>query len=137
MKKRVYLAGPVQGNEDHQEYRARLKKALGPLGIEPYDPTVSKKVTYRELDVETARKLISSDVQEARRADILIAYFPFPSVGAAIEAWECKKSGGKIIVICEMPNPSPWIVGLADLFFRSIDEFEKFLQQDGSKLSAE
>jgi len=130
MKPRVFLAGPIQGFEDVQEYRATLTSVLEKAGCEVLDPWLREKLIYRgDVESDKLKVLVEKDLRDIDGCDIFLAYMPILSAGVCMELFYAKRSGKKTVVICEIENSSPWIVVHADYIFKSIEEFRKSLEQ--------
>lgn len=134
---RVFLAGPIQGFEDRQEYRAVLSEILEEAGYEVVDPWRRERLYYRADvdDVETARKVVEGDLSDIDRCDLFLAYMPVLSAGVCMELFYAKRRGKTTLVITTLENPSPWIVAHADHLFRSIEEFKDFLKSSRPRSS--
>ena len=81
--------------------------------------------------------LVEEDLRDIDRCDIFLAYMPILSAGVCMELFYAKRSGKKTVVVCEMENPSPWIVVHADYIFKSIEElrgsFEQIFHRNANK----
>ncbi|MEM1569493.1 MAG: nucleoside 2-deoxyribosyltransferase [Candidatus Bathyarchaeia archaeon] len=129
MKIRVFLAGPIHGFEDRQDYRVVLTDMLEKAGCEVLNPWQREKLIYRG-DFETSRlkALVERDLRDIDKCDVFLAYMPTLSAGVCMELFYAKRSGKKTVAICEFENPSPWIVVHVDYMFKSIEEFQKSLK---------
>ncbi|KYH37105.1 MAG: Nucleoside 2-deoxyribosyltransferase [Candidatus Bathyarchaeota archaeon B24] len=127
---KVFLAGPIQGFENKQEYRAVLSKLLEEAGYDVVDPWKREKLYYRAdaVAVETARKVVERDLSDIERCDLFLAYMPVLSAGVCMELFYAKRRGKTTMVILTLENPSPWIIAHADYVFKSIEEFKDFLK---------
>jgi len=128
----VFIAGPIQGVEDKQEYRKVLKKLLEAHGYRVVDPWEREKVLYKAEEPGwwkevPPRDFIKRDLEDIDRSDILLAYLPLLSAGTCMELFYAKMKGKRTIVICELKNPSPWILVHADELYGSIEEFKRAL----------
>ena len=96
------------------------------------DPWSREAVYYEsgEVDVSRAKSIVERDLRDIDGCDVLVAYLPILSAGVCMELFYAKRAGKTTIVICELKNPSPWIVAHSDRFFRSIEEFKAFLRDD-------
>jgi nucleoside 2-deoxyribosyltransferase len=130
MKPRIFLAGPIQGFEDRQEYRAILTSILEKAGCEVLDPWMRERLIYRgDAESDKLKMLVEEDLRDIDRCDIFLAYMPILSAGVCMELFYAKRSGKKTVIVCEMENPSPWIVVHADYIFKSIEELRGSLEQ--------
>ena len=128
---KVFLAGPIQGFEDKQNYRVILSRLLEEAGYKVVDPWKREKLYYRAdaVDVETARKVVERDLSDIDRCDFFLAHMPVLSAGVCMELFYAKRSGKTTLVILTLENPSLWIIAHADYVFKSIEEFEGFLKR--------
>jgi len=123
---RVYIAGPIQGDESRQDYRSTLTKILLECGHTVYDPweVEGRKNLFADVGYEVARNLMKKRLADVSSCEALLAYFPRDSVGTAIEAMHAQNLGKNVVVICPMKRPTPWIIGISRHFYRSIEEFQ-------------
>jgi len=137
-RERVFISGPIQGMEHDQSYRDRLRRALTEKGYEPVDPWWREKVVYSTAGEEWWKNVqpagfIRRDLEDVERCDMLVAYLPRLSAGTCMELFHAKKCGKKTVVICELRDPSPWIVSHSDILLSTLEEFEEFLEKESSK----
>jgi len=133
---RVFICGIIQGSIQHfavheQSYRMRLKKLIEAHlpDAEVYCP-VSLHPESLLYDDAKAFKVFEESVEAARRSDLLIAYLPEASMGSAIEMWEAKKAGVRIIAISRLEHN--WVVKyVSDRIVKTVEEFEGLLR-DGT-----
>ncbi|RLF11508.1 MAG: hypothetical protein DRJ68_05245 [Thermoprotei archaeon] len=133
---RVFIAGPIQGMEHNQEYRAKIRRILEARGYEVIDPWEREKVLYRATGGEwwrnvPPRDFIDRDLRDVERSDVLIAYLPRLSAGACMELFYAKLKGRKVVSVIEFENPSPWITMHSDVVLRSLRELEDFVSKSG------
>ena len=130
---RVFICGIIQGSLSElavhgQDYRERLKQVIEKHlpSAEVYCP-VSLHPESLSYDDARAFEVLDESVEAARESDLLIAYLPEASMGSAIEMWEAKKAGAKIISITPLkPN---WVVRYAsDIVLETIEELEELLK---------
>ena len=130
---RVFICGIIQGSLSElavhgQDYRERLKQVIQKHlpSAEVYCP-VSLHPESLSYDDERAFEVLDESVEAARESDLLIAYLPEASMGSAIEMWEAKKAGAKIISITPLkPN---WVVRYAsDIVLETIEELEELVK---------
>ena len=134
MKKRVFISGPIQGMEDNQSYRKVIRDICLRCGFEPVDPWLREKVLYRagkikKLDMSSAG-FIKRDLEDIERCDILVAYLPRLSAGTCMELFYAKLKGKRTITICELENPSPWIIAHSDILLGKIMDLEEHLRKE-------
>jgi nucleoside 2-deoxyribosyltransferase len=133
---RVFIAGPIQGMEDRQEYRAVIRRVLEAKGYEVVDPWEREKVIYRASGEEwwknvPPRDFIERDLRDVERCDVLIAYLPRLSAGACMELFYAKLKGKKVVSVIEFKDPSPWITLHSDVVLRSLEELKSYVEGGG------
>ena len=134
MPRSVFISGPIQGMELDQSYRDRIREILLHHGYEPIDPWEREKVLYSWSGDEWWRKVpppdfIRRDLEDIERCDILVAYLPRLSAGTCMELFYAKMKGKKVITICEIKDPSPWIVAHSDVMLRRIEDLNDLLRR--------
>lgn len=135
---RVFICGIIQGSISDlavhgQAYRSRLRALVEQHlpGAEVYCP-VSLHPESIKYDDATAFRVFEESIEVARRSDLLVAYLPEASMGSAIEMWEAKRAGVRVVTIT--PLEHNWVVKYAsDLVVKTIDEFEKMLKGSALK----
>jgi hypothetical protein len=130
---RVFICGIIQGSHSElaihgQGYRQRLKDLVEAHlpGAEVYCP---QTLHPESLSYEDSRafRVFEESVDAATQSDLLIAYVPEASMGSAIEMWEAKKVGARIVSIT--PLVHNWVVRYAsDIIVENIDEFAELLK---------
>jgi glycerophosphoryl diester phosphodiesterase len=133
---RAYIAGPIQGLEEKQEYREVLAGLLQEYGFKPVDPWLREQAYYREPAANTgeAYKLVRRDLLDLQYCELMVAYMPRLSAGVAMEIYYAKSKGKKVYLISSMGDLSPWLLAHVDKVFKTIRELEEFLGE-GSPLS--
>ncbi len=128
---RVFICGIIQGSYQgldvhEQGYRERIKQIIEeclpeaeiycPVSLHPESPT---------YDDERASRVLEESVRAAKSSDVLIAYLPEASMGSAIEMWEAKRAGVKIISITNLKTN--WVIRYAsDIILEGMEDFEEF-----------
>ena len=130
---RVFLAGIMQGSNDHdgvhaQDYRAYLAGLLRAHvpGVEVFDPwaVYPDSPSYPDDQVRT---VLVANIQEAAASDLVIAYLPQASMGTALEMWEAWRAGVPVIAIS--PLAANWVVRTCAVQrFATLEEFAGALQ---------
>jgi len=120
--------------ENNQSYRKVIRDICLRCGFEPVDPWLREKVLYRngkvkKLDMSSAG-FIKRDLEDIERCDILVAYLPRLSAGTCMELFYAKLKGKRTITICELENPSPWIVAHSDILLEKIMDLEEYLKKE-------
>ena len=120
--------------ENNQSYRKVIRDICLRCGFEPVDPWLREKVLYRagkvkKLDMSSA-SFIKRDLEDIERCDILVAYLPRLSAGTCMELFYAKLKGKRTITICELENPSPWIIAHSDILLGKIMDLEEYLKKE-------
>jgi nucleoside 2-deoxyribosyltransferase len=134
MKKEAFISGPIQGVEEKQSYRVVIREICLCCCYEPVDPWEREKIIYKGTepgwwDKVPAADFIKRDLEDIERCDVLIAYLPKLSAGTCMELFYAKIKKKKTICICEIENPSPWIIVHSDIVLKRIEELEAALRQ--------
>ncbi len=131
---KVFICGIIQGSHSklaihEQAYRHRLKRL-----VETYLPEAEvycpQSLHPQSLSYGDAKafSVFEESVEVASRSKLLIAYLPEASMGSAIEMWEAKRAGARIISIT--PLKHNWVVRYAsDIIVESIEEFAEALKR--------
>lgn len=133
---KIFLAGIMQGslpgNDIHsQDYRRLLKDIISrhcrqaqiicPWEIFP------DSVSYGP---ERAKQTLLAMMEEAGRADVVVAYLPEASMGTALEMWKAFEAGRVVLSIS--PLRYNWVVQcLSQRVFEDLAEFEAFVAGGG------
>ncbi len=135
---KVFVAGPIHGFEDKQDYRRVIAQLLRKFGYEPVDPWEREREIYQRSSKDRSwwrrakpEEFVRRDLEDIERCDALIAYLPTLSAGACMELFYAKLRGKKTVVVCELPDPSPWIVVHSDVLLKSTVELESYLREKG------
>jgi len=129
---RVFICGIIQGSHTGrgihaQTYRKRLGQAINkhypraeiycPVDLHPESPS---------YDDDRAFEVFEESLEAARKSHLLIAYVPEASMGSAIEMWEAKKAGVRVISISTLAHN--WVVKyVSDRLVSTLEEFERLL----------
>lgn len=129
---RIFICGIIQGSHTGrgihaQTYRKKLTDMINryypraevycPVNLHPESPSYEDT---RAFDV------FEESLEAARKSDVLIAYLPEASMGSAIEMWEAKRAGAKIVSITGLAHN--WVVKYAsDRIVSSLEELERLL----------
>lgn len=132
----MFICGIIQGSIQRfavheQSYRMRLKGLVETYlpEAEVYCPVSLHPESLLYGDAKAFR-VFDESVAAARRSDLLVAYLPEASMGSAIEMWEAKKAGVKIVSISAMEHN--WVVKyVSDKVVGTVEEFEELLK-DGT-----
>jgi hypothetical protein len=131
---RVFVCGIIQGSRPdlsihEQSYREDIRRLVEKYlpGAEVYCP-VSLHPDSPAYDDEKACEVLEESVEAARKSDLLIAYLPEASMGSAIELWEAKRAGVRVISVT--PLRDNWVIRYAsDVILEDLDDVEKFLRE--------
>jgi len=128
---RAYLAGPIQGMENKQDYREPLTNLLKARGFEVVDPWLREQAYYRGASSrEEALKLVKRDLLDLKRCEFVVAFLPKVSAGVAVEIYQAKQLGKKVLLVSSLENLSPWIYAHVDKVFPSLEKLEEFLEKE-------
>lgn len=132
MKKKIFISGPIQGMETEQSYRVVIREICVRLGYEPVDPWQREKIFYKGKERGWLRvpaaDFIRRDLEDIEKCDVLVAYLPRLSAGTCMELFYAKLKGKKTICICQIENPSPWIIVHSDIVVERIEDLENVLR---------
>jgi hypothetical protein len=131
---RVFLCGIIQGSRPdlsvhQQSYRDRLRGLVGEYlpDAEVYCP-VSLHPRSPSYDDERACRVLEESVEAARNSDLLIAYVPEASMGSAIELWEARRAGVRVVTVT--PLKDNWVIRYAsDAIVEDFQGLEAFLRR--------
>ena len=133
-KLKVFLAGPIHGYEKRQNYRLKIRRLLGDSNISFFDAweEEGRRNSFANRNWQTsayhraATRLREKRLAQIDDSDIIIAYISKESFGTACELSRGNDKGKKIILICPMKNPSPWIISITkpELLFKSMKQVE-------------
>ncbi|MEM2281554.1 MAG: nucleoside 2-deoxyribosyltransferase [Candidatus Bathyarchaeia archaeon] len=134
MKGKAFISGPIQGMENRQSYREKIRRICIRCGYEPVDPWQREKVLYKGDEPDWWMKVppldfIRRDLEDIEKCDVLIAYMPRLSAGTCMELFYAKLKGKKTICICRLKNPSPWIIAHSDTVIKRIRELGEVLNK--------
>lgn len=130
---RVFICGIIQGSRPDlsvhkQSYREDLRRLVEKYlpDAEVYCP-VSLHPESPSYDDRLASQVLEESVEAARESDLLIAYVPEASMGSAIELWEAKRAGVKVVSIT--PLKDNWVIRYAsDVILEKFEDIEPFLK---------
>lgn len=111
MKKRIYLAGPINGKSDIEckGWRAIATESLRSFGHEVVDP-MSRD--YRGIEEEHADAIVSSDKKDIESCDVVLVNANSPSWGTAMEVVYSIMFGKTVVAFATHANSplfSPWL----------------------------
>lgn len=132
--KKAFVAGPIQGVENQQEYRQIIGEICTRLGFEVIDPWYREKILYRKEEPcwwskVPAADFVQRDLEDADRCDFMIVYLPQLSAGACMELFYAKRKGKKVIIVSDIDCLSPWIVVHSDIILKNLAELEEELKK--------
>ena len=133
--KKAFISGPIQGMETEQEYRKVIRKICVRCDFEVDDPWEREKIIYSGTKTGwwsrvPATDFIRRDLEDIEKCDVLIAFFPRLSAGTCMELFYAKLKHKKTICICQIENPSPWIIVHSDVILKKIEELENALKRE-------
>lgn len=65
-----------------------------------------------------------------KKCNVLIAYLPRLLAGTCMKLFYAKREGKKKICICQIENPTLWIIVYSDVILGSINELEDMLKRE-------
>jgi len=133
--KKAFISGPIQGIETEQEYRKVIREICVHCGFEVVDPWEREKIIYNGTRTGwwnrvPATDFIRRDLEDIEKCDVLIAFFPRLSAGTCMELFYAKLKHKKTICICQIKNPSPWIIVHSDMIIKKIEELGNALKRE-------
>jgi len=134
--KRVFIAGPIQGMEEKQAYRVKLKRIFKNLGFEVLDAWEREKVFYRFNGrlKPFPEGFIKRDLLDIGVSNLFVAYLPRLSAGTCMELFYARNLGKPTLLICKLKNPSPWITSYSTRIFSSLNGLKIFLEKNLPKV---
>ena len=111
----------------NQSYRGRLRELLEMHlpGAEVYDPLADHSNSL-EYNDEQARQVFLRHNQMCGEVDLVIAFAPEATMGTAIEMWEAKRHGKRVVTIS--PLTHNWVIKFcSDWLFETVESFEEAL----------
>lgn len=126
-----FIAGIIQGSlpdgMHEQDYRTEIAavvrrhfpdaRIVDPVALNP---------NSLEYSDDQARDTFFAMIEEARAADVVIAFVPSCSMGTAVEMWEARRAGKTVITIS--PLTRNWVVRyLSTHVVGSIEELDTLL----------
>ncbi|MCJ7666727.1 MAG: nucleoside 2-deoxyribosyltransferase [Anaerolineae bacterium] len=133
---RIFISGIMQGSlpgvEVHgQDYRGAIREII--LASHPEAEIIDPWELHPESPsyaAEKGRRTFLELIEEASRADIVVAYLSEASMGTAIEMWRAYEKGLPILTIS--PLAENWAVKfLSTQVFATLEEFETFVVEGG------
>jgi hypothetical protein len=73
---------------------------------------------------------VRGDMGDIESSRIILAYCPKPSVGTSMEIFYAYYSLGKpVIIVCDDPKPSPWLVRFSNELFHDFRPAIEYLRR--------
>jgi nucleoside 2-deoxyribosyltransferase len=129
---KIYLSGPIDyGNPLHWEnthvWRNRAERELGAENC--LNPT--RRVYTNDLTDEEVTKLVTDDLDEIERSDILLANIWKISPGTMMELFFARNILGiPVIVVCPLALRKAWIRYCANYIFDTLDKALAFIKKE-------
>jgi hypothetical protein len=128
-----FIAGIIQGSRkdlgvEDQSYRTVIKAGLQNQfpGSRIYCPVENHPESVQYSD-EKAASVFMKHVDMIRHADCLIVYLPEASMGSAVEMWEARHAGTRIITVT--PMTANWVIRLcSDVILETVEALLDFIQ---------
>ncbi len=128
----VYLSGPISGTEpEFQSWKVEVRDGFEPgiIGIDPLrcEPELRGKIyetSYLDELFGTPKAISSKNFIDVQRADIVLAYLPFLSIGTLLEIGWCMAMHKPCIVVSEDPKirENAVLQGKANWLFYNLDD---------------
>ncbi len=126
-----FIAGVIQGSlldgmheQDYREQIANLVLRHFP-DARIVDPVALHPDSLEYTDAEASATFFAM-VEEAARADVVIAYVPTCSMGTAVEMWEAYRAGKTVVAVS--PLEKNWVVRfLSTHVVGSLEELDALL----------
>lgn len=143
---KVYIAGPMAGQMDQQNYRKKIKKILRKYNIEyvcPLDLDMEDlgkeetdriadvgngKIKYTSEDINIIKNMIDRDLKAIDQCNLMIVYTPFPSYGTDMETFYHSQINDRPTIVFSK-NPKSWMLGLGDYFVSTYVELEQVVKK--------
>jgi nucleoside 2-deoxyribosyltransferase len=118
--------------EENQSYRDVIRDICVRCGYEAIDPWLREKVIYKGAERNwwknvSPKGFIKRDLKDIEECDVLVAYMPRLSAGTCMELFYAKLRKKRTITICEIENPSPWILAYSDVMLNTLKDLEDLL----------
>ena len=131
---RVFVSGPIQGMETDQSYRKVIRDICVRCGYEVIDPWEREKIIYNGSELGWWNRVppvdfIERDLKDIEKCSVLVAFLPKLSAGTCMELFYAKLRGKKTVCVCQIKNPSPWIIAHSDIILKKIGQLENALKQ--------
>ena len=133
-KMKCYFAHQYDLRKSAGKYR--IRKLLLERDIEVVDPFIGEfKILkkhgvseyYAKPKYEAARELWIKDLQQVRECDMIVAWFPSPSIGCSAELQEAYRHHKFIQIISPLLHPSfAYVLTGPNQQYLSIDDFERY-----------
>lgn len=134
MRRRVFISGPIQDMETDQSYRKVIRDICVRCGYEVIDPWEREKIMYNGSELDwwnrvPPKDFIKRDLNDIEECSVLVAFMPKLSAGTCMELFYAKLKGKKTVCVCQIKNPSPWIIAHSDIILKKIGQLENALKQ--------
>jgi nucleoside 2-deoxyribosyltransferase len=122
MKQTIYLAGPINACSDSEcnEWRTTAKVILS----DKYDILDPMVRDYRDTCLDDYKYIVESDLDDVKKADIVLANCYKPSAGTSMELVYASQMGKKVY---SASSPSPWVKYHSDKTFEHINDAIEYL----------
>jgi nucleoside 2-deoxyribosyltransferase len=68
---------------------------------------------------DLSAKIVEHDLTFVEKSDVIVVVSNGPSYGTAIEMYIAKRSGKKVITLCEDEVPTPWLIFLSNYIVKT------------------
>ena len=129
MKKKIYLCGPIM--DEHagtaREWRKLAARRLG-REFRLLDPM---RRNFKDREVDSANEIVEFDLQDIRRADLLLVNYNKASIGTAMEVFYAANNLGKFVVAFspfDFQHCNPWMVRYCTKILPALDAAIEYIK---------
>jgi len=139
MKKlKLYLAHNLNDRHEIRKIEKELEKNYHIELVNPFYDIVMDDIkdldegkgNRYKLPMQRCIEVIKMDLNMILRCDGILAIIKSPSIGTTLEIAYAKQFYRKIYIISEKYSDHPWIKVYANRTFKTIKEFEKWLEKN-------
>lgn len=142
--KKVYLAGPITGQEIDSKWRDSVRRKLGVYGFETLDPlrnTDTENIEPGGLRLKDGSGIdVAQDMVDVRECDIILAHFPYnperQSTGTLMELGAAHALGKKIVLCIPPHGPQsirshPFSLHFCEVVAKDLEEAIDWILENG------
>ncbi len=139
MKKKLYLAGTIQGKHTDKVVKkfTSKQKALEKIGFKVFSPIRGRGgdevVTKDGVNSKySPNEIMHRDLNDIDNCDIVVAFMDYPSIGTSMEILYARYIRHvPVVVVSRSPRVfyHPWIMSLATKRLRTLAQVTEYLQR--------